>query len=69
MINEGGAEVVNEEDDKEGGANSEDDNLDINDVVEARGDGSTYEEAMNADIDLIAEFVKGLRHQVQFCDQ
>ena len=58
-IDEGGAEVVDEEDDEEGGANSEDDDLDIDDVVKARGDGSTYEEAMNADIDLIAEFVKG----------
>lgn len=69
MIDEGGAEIVDEEDDEEGGANSEEDDLDIDDVVEARGNGSTYEEAINADIDLIAEFVKGLRHQVQFHDQ
>lgn len=69
MIDEGRAEIVDEEDDEEGGANSEEDDLDIDDVVEARGDGSTYGEAINADIDLIAEFVKGLRHQVQFHDQ
>ena len=36
----------------------------IEEVVEARGEGSRFEEAMNANVDLIAEFVQGLRYQV-----
>lgn len=70
-IDEGGAQAqaADDDDNDEGGADDEDDDLDFDDVVEARGDGSTFEEAINADIDLIAEFVQSLRHQVQFRDQ
>lgn len=32
-------------------------------------DSRTFEEAMNGEIDLILEFAKGLKHQIQFRDQ
>lgn len=32
-------------------------------------DGRTFEEAMKGDIDLILDFARGLRHQIQFRDQ
>jgi hypothetical protein len=69
-VDEGGAEAVNiEDDDDVGGVSGKEEENEIEEVVEARGKGSTFEEAMNANIDLIAEFAQGLRYQVQFRDQ
>ena len=71
IVNEGGvSEVVDIEDNEDmGGVSGEEEELELDEVVEARGEGSTFEEAVNANIDLIAEFVQGLRYQVQFRDQ
>lgn len=46
--------------------NSEDES---DDMVGALRGGLTFEEAINKDIDLISDFLAGLRYQVQFCDQ
>ena len=68
-IDEGGAEAVDIEDDDNMGGMSGEEEDEIEEVVEARGEGSTFEEAMDANVDLIAEFVQGLRYQIQFRDQ
>ena len=69
-VDEGGAKAVDIEDDDEmGGVSEEEEEDEIEEVVEAQGEGSTFEEAMNANIDLIAKFVQGLRYQVQCRDQ
>ena len=56
-----------DEDDDEGLENDEDDEDENEGTYEY--DGRTFEEVMEADINLITEFVKGLRYQVQFRDQ
>jgi hypothetical protein len=69
-VDEGGAEAVGiEDDDGVGGLSGKEEENDTEEVVEAQGERSTFDEAMNANIDLIAEFGQGLRYQVQFRDQ
>jgi len=70
-VDEGGSEVevVDGEYDDDMGGVSEEEEPDVEEVVEARGEESTFEEAINANIDLIAEFLQGLQYQVQFRDQ
>ena len=69
-VDEGGAEAEDIEDnDDKGGVSGEEEENEIEEVVEARGEGSTFEEAMNANVDLIAKFAQDLRYQVQFRDQ
>jgi len=69
-VDEGRAEAVDIEDHSDlGGVGGEEEENQIEGVVKARGEGDTFEEAMNANVDLIAEFAQGLRYQVQFRDQ
>jgi hypothetical protein len=58
--------VENEEDE---GTDSNDDEEDGEDGTEAYQDECKFEEIMLAEIDLIENFAKGLRYQVQFRDQ
>lgn len=65
---EGGGE--DDEDENEAHNNNEEDEEDEDDLTYELGhNGETFEEAMMAEIDLISEFVNGLKHQVQFRDQ
>ena len=67
-VDEGGAEAVEiEDDDDVGGVSGREEEDKIEEVVEAREEGSTFEEA-NVVLNLIAEFAQGLRYQVQFRD-
>jgi len=69
-VDEGRAEAADiEDDDDVGGVSGEEEENEIEEVVEARGEGGTFEGAMNANVDLIAEFAQDLRYQVQFRDQ
>lgn len=47
----------------------DEEDFDLDEVIEAREDGQTFEESINEEIDLITEFVQGLQYQVQFHDQ
>ena len=68
-VDEGGAEAVEiEDDDDVGGVSGREEEDKIEEVVEAREEGSTFEEA-NVVLNLITEFAQGLRYQVQFHDQ
>ena len=63
-----------EEDDDEDGEGDDgddegDDDGDEEENVTYNHDGRTFEEVMESDIDLILEFAKGLKYQVQFRDQ
>jgi hypothetical protein len=53
-----------------GSDNNDEDEFDAGDALEmAQGTGLTFEEAINEDINLLNEFLQGLRYQVQFRDQ
>ena len=63
-VDEGGAEAVEiQDDDDVGGVCGREEEDEIEEVVEAGGEGSTFEEA-NIVLNLIAEFAPGLRYQV-----
>jgi len=49
--------------------NESEDELEEDDVGEERLSGMTFEEAINDDIEVITEFLAGLRFQVQFRDE
>jgi hypothetical protein len=56
-VDEGGAEAKDiEDDDDVGGVSGEEKKNEIEEVVEARGEGSIFEETDDANVDLIAEF-------------
>ena len=55
------------EDDENEEHNNEEDEDDL--AYELGHNGKTFEEAMTAEINLISEFVNGLKHQLQFRDQ
>lgn len=59
-----------DEADMGGGDSDDEDKFDVSGALEmAQGAGLTFEEAINEDIDLLSEFLQGLRYQIQFCDQ
>ena len=57
-----------DEDDAEG-TDSADENEDEGGIGTHQHDGSTFEEAMTANIDLLLDMAAGLKHQLQFRDQ
>jgi len=59
---EGDEEIYNDEDD-------EDEGDDEGAIETHQHDGRTFEEAMSSNLNLISNFVTGLRYQVQFRDQ
>ena len=58
-----------DEDENDEGGDEDDDDEDEGCVETHQEDGRTFEEAMEGDIELILDFAKGLRHQIQFRDQ
>ena len=67
---EGGDENADEDEDDGGEGEGDDDEEEEEFLVEShQHDGHTFKEAIDVEIDLILEFAKGLKHQVQFRDQ
>jgi hypothetical protein len=62
--------IEEQERDDEGEGEDDDEEEEDEGCVEThQEDGHTFEEAMEGDIELILDFAKGLRHQIQFRDQ
>jgi hypothetical protein len=66
---ENAVEAMEDDDDVHAEDGVDDEDGDSDEIAEALRGGLTFEEAIDEDIDLIAEFLMGLRHQVQFRDQ
>jgi len=61
--------IEEQERDDEGEGEDDDEEEDEGCVETHQEDGRTFEEAMEGDIELVLDFAKGLRHQIQFRDQ
>lgn len=63
--------TTDDEDELEGNESDEEDRDDgrLVDMQMQPEEGLTFEEAMNAEIDVILDFASGLRHQIQYRDQ
>ena len=62
--------VGDDVDDDDGGDDDDEEENDDDDLEEIwQHNGQTFEEEIEAEIEVILDFAKGLRHQVQFRDQ